>query len=63
MDEAPTQTSRIGRRCPRLVVITRDLEEDFVRRLFQAFTDNPQVDMPDRQALENNPLAIPGFKP
>ena len=47
----------------RLVVITRDLEEDFVRRLFRAFTDRPQVDMPDRQALANNPLAIPGFKP
>ncbi len=47
----------------RLVVITRDLDEDYVRRLFLAFTGRPQVDTPDRQAVENNPLSIPGFKP
>ncbi|MEM9107270.1 MAG: GTP-binding protein [Pseudomonadota bacterium] len=46
----------------RLVMITRDLDEDFVRRLFLAFTDRPQIDTPDRQAVENNPLSIPGFK-
>ena len=28
--------------------------------LFDAFTDVPAVDTPDRQALTNNPLAIPG---
>jgi G3E family GTPase len=47
----------------RLVVITRDLDEDFVRRLFLAFTGRPQVDTPDRQSVENNPLSIPGFRP
>ena len=47
----------------RLVVITRDLDEDYVRRLFLAFADRPQIDTPDREALENNPLSIPGFKP
>ncbi|MEM6462697.1 MAG: GTP-binding protein [Pseudomonadota bacterium] len=49
------------RRC-RLVVITRDLDEDYVRRLFLAFTGQPQVDTPDRQAIEHSPLSIPGVK-
>ncbi|MCY6383527.1 CobW family GTP-binding protein [Hoeflea prorocentri] len=47
----------------RLVVITRDLEEAFVARLFAAFTGTPQIDTPDLQAMESNPLSIPGFKP
>ncbi|MEX3011603.1 GTP-binding protein [Hoeflea sp. TYP-13] len=47
----------------RLVVITRDLDQDYVTRLFAAFTGNPQIDTPDRDAVENNPLSIPGFKP
>lgn len=46
----------------RMVLITQDLEEDFVRSLFNAFTGRPQVDRPDRQALEDNPLAIAGLK-
>lgn len=46
----------------RLVVITRDLEEDFVRRLFLAFAGEPQVDTPDLQAIENSPLSIPGVR-
>ena len=44
----------------RLVMITQDLSEEFVLRLFSAFTGEPLTDTPDRQALENNPLAIPG---
>ncbi len=47
----------------RLVLITRDLEEDYVARLFGAFVGKPQIDTPDRDALENSPLSIPGFKP
>lgn len=47
----------------RIVVIVKDLEEDFVRRIFSAFTDTPATDTPDRQALESNPLAIPGYAP
>ena len=46
----------------RLVVITRDLGEDYVARLFAAFTGKPQIDTPDRQAIKNNPLSIPGLK-
>jgi G3E family GTPase len=44
----------------RLVLITLDMPEDYVRRLFAAFTNRPSVDTPDRAALENNPLAIAG---
>ena len=44
----------------RLVLITLDMPEDYVRRLFAAFTDRPAIDTPDRAALESNPLAIAG---
>lgn len=50
-----------GPRGTRLVLITFDMDEDYVRRLFAAFTGKPVVDGPDRTALEANPLAIPGF--
>jgi G3E family GTPase len=46
----------------RLVLITHDLPEDFVRDLFDAFTGKPQIDRPDRAALEDNPLAVPGMR-
>lgn len=47
----------------RLVLITRDLEKDYISRLFEAFVGKPRIDTPDRAALEDNPLAIPGFQP
>ena len=43
----------------RLVLITLDMPEDYVRRLFAAFTNQPSI-APDRAALEDNPLAIAG---
>ena len=46
----------------RMVLITRDLPADFVQNLFDAFTGTPRVDQADRQALEDNPLAIPGMR-
>ena len=46
----------------RLVMITRDLSEAFVRKLFDAFVGTTAVDTADKQALENNPLAIPGHQ-
>jgi G3E family GTPase len=49
-----------GQRGTRLVLITLDMPEDYVRRLFAAFTNKPSIDTPDRAALENNPLAIAG---
>ncbi|RWK46948.1 GTP-binding protein [Mesorhizobium sp.] len=49
-----------AQRGTRLVLITLDMPEDYVRRLFAAFTNRPSIDTPDRVALENNPLAIAG---
>lgn len=48
-------------RTTRLVFITRDLPETFVRRLFDAFVGNVRTDTPDEAALSANPLAITGF--
>jgi G3E family GTPase len=45
----------------RLVMIAIDLPEDYVRRLFAIITMKPAVDTPDRAAMKDNPLAIPGF--
>ncbi|GJE68785.1 CobW family GTP-binding protein [Methylorubrum podarium] len=44
----------------RLVLIVRDLDPAFVRRIWDAFLGKPAVDTPDRAALTDNPLAIPG---
>jgi G3E family GTPase len=46
----------------RMVLITKGLEEAFVRDLFDAFTGTPAIDRPDRQALSDNPLAVPGLR-
>jgi G3E family GTPase len=46
----------------RMVIITKDLPESFVKDLFDAFLGKPRIDTPDRAALENNPLAIPGMR-
>ncbi len=46
----------------RLVLITKDLSEDYVRDLFGAFTGKVAIDRPDRAAMTDNPLAVPGFK-
>jgi G3E family GTPase len=46
----------------RMVLITKGLDEAFVRDLFDAFTGKPRVDRPDAQALADNPLAVPGMR-
>ncbi|TDK34540.1 GTP-binding protein [Rhizobium deserti] len=46
----------------RMVLITEDLPEAFVSDLFAAFTGEPRIDRPDRAALEDNPLAVPGLR-
>ena len=51
-----------GDRRTRLVFITCDLPEAFVRGLFDAFTGVIAPDRPDAAAMTNNPLAIPGFR-
>jgi G3E family GTPase len=50
-----------GQRGTRLVLITLDMPEDYIRRLFAALTNKPSIDTPDRAALEANPLAIAGL--
>jgi len=45
----------------RLVLITFDMPEDYVRRLFAIITSEPALDTPDRAAMQDNPLGIPGF--
>lgn len=45
----------------RLVVITRDMPEGFIAELFAAFAGEPGIGRPDRDALTDNPLAIPGM--
>lgn len=51
-----------GPRGTRIVLITFDMPEDYVRRLFAGFTGAPAIDTPDRAALADNPLAIAGFR-
>ncbi|OJT95499.1 MAG: GTP-binding protein [Rhizobium sp. 63-7] len=46
----------------RMVLITKDLAEEFIRDLFDAFTGKAGIDRPDRAALEDNPLAVPGMR-
>lgn len=46
----------------RMVLITKGLPEAFVKDLFDAFLGKPRIDMPDRAALSDNPLAIPGMR-
>ncbi|WFT83747.1 GTP-binding protein [Methylobacterium sp. CB376] len=47
-------------RTSRLVLILRDGDPAFVRRLWDAFLGRPAPDAPDAAALTANPLAIPG---
>lgn len=44
----------------RIVVITRDMPKGFVGELFAGFSGEPGIDRPDRAALAENPLTIPG---
>ncbi len=54
------QGSRESGGSTRLVAILYDMEPDFIQRLFAGFAGIPRHDTPDRQALTDNPLAIPG---
>lgn len=46
----------------RMVLITKDLPETFVKDLFGAFTGAVHIDRPDQQAMMDNPLAVPGLR-
>ncbi|MEL7429804.1 MAG: GTP-binding protein [Pseudomonadota bacterium] len=43
-----------------LVLITQDSDPKFAVEMFMAFTGQPGIDHADRDAMMNNPLAIPG---
>ncbi|GGB39893.1 ATP-binding protein [Roseibium aquae] len=45
----------------RMVFITYDLPEGFIRKLFEAFSGALLPDTPDPRAMTENPLAISGF--
>jgi len=45
----------------RMVFITYDLPEGFVRKMFEAFSGALLPDTPDPKAMTDNPLAISGF--
>ena len=45
----------------RMVFITKDLPEGFVRKMFEAFSGALRPDTPDSDAMLNNPLAVSGF--
>jgi hypothetical protein len=45
----------------RLVVITSDMPKGFVEELFAGFANEPGIGRADRDALTDNPLAIPGM--
>ncbi|MBV2142002.1 GTP-binding protein [Falsochrobactrum sp. TDYN1] len=52
-----------GARETLLVMIVKDLPESYVRELFDAFLGKAGIDRPDRAAMMDNPLAIPGYSP
>jgi len=45
----------------RIVFILKDMEPQTVQALYDAFLGVPRADQPDRAALTENPLAIPGL--
>ncbi|MDZ5699088.1 GTP-binding protein [Chelativorans sp. M5D2P16] len=51
-----------GDRGTRIVVIGHALDTTYVERIFAAFAGQAAVDTPDRAALEQNPLSVPGAR-
>ena len=45
----------------RMVFITKDLPEGFVRKMFEAFSGALLPDTPDQAAMTDNPLVVSGF--
>ncbi|QCI64826.1 CobW family GTP-binding protein [Phreatobacter stygius] len=45
----------------RIVFILKDMEPQVIQALYDAFLGVPRADQPDRAALTDNPLAIPGL--
>lgn len=45
-----------------LVVIAKHTDPKMIRTIFDAFMGNLAIDTPDKQAVMDNPLSIPGFE-
>lgn len=45
-----------------LVVIAKNTDPKMIQTIFDAFMDNLAIDTPDRNAMIDNPLSIPGFE-
>ncbi len=45
-----------------LVVIAKNIDPKMIQTIFDAFMDNLAIDTPDRTAIMDNPLSIPGFE-
>jgi G3E family GTPase len=45
-----------------LVVITKNCDPKLIQTVFDAFIGNLAIDTPDKAAITNNPLAMPGFE-
>ncbi len=45
-----------------LVVITKNTDANMIKTIFDAFMGNLAIDTPDRKAVMDNPLSIPGFE-
>ncbi|WP_407965478.1 CobW family GTP-binding protein [Bartonella sp. C271] len=46
----------------RFVIITHSVEKEAIQKLFDACLNKPAIDTPDKTAILDNPLAIPGVK-
>jgi hypothetical protein len=44
------------------VVITKNCDPKLIQTVFDAFIGNLAIDTPDKAAITNNPLAMPGFE-
>ncbi len=44
-----------------LVVIVQDMDPSIIRRIFDSLSGKVSIDTPDFEAIDNNPLSVPGF--
>jgi len=51
----------VGLNQTQLVVITKDIDSKIVRATFNSFFGIADIDTPDRNAITENPLAVPGM--
>ena len=52
----------IKKQSTQLIVITKNIEPQIIQTIFDAYMGNLAIDTPDKQAVMENPLSIPGFE-